>query len=154
METLELIDTKFVNEIVEFANVVLDDMGASFETRATAKGKCLQVTRALTGAYKFESRIQIAYAERSNVTDEFMELDMCTNHYAVLVDGATVIDYTLRQFDETVAYPAVMPHAEWLEMLLSKWEDENAFHSIGDTICTDCLIGVDTLCDCDGHYPN
>ncbi len=154
MKTLEAVDTDFINSVTSFTDIVLGDMNASFDTPENSYGKCLQVTRAMANSYAKNDRIKVAYSEHSFADETVLERNMCINHYAVIIDNETVIDYTLRQFEASVDYPAIMPYNEWTALLTEKWEDSNAFHSIGNRICTDCLIGVDTLCDCDGHYPN
>lgn len=152
--TEEKLDT--VNEIVTFTNMVFDDMEAGYDTSEGAKGNCLFVTSGMHKMYGHMNNVSIAYSEHSDHVALAARTgkDYCSNHYALIIDGETVIDYTLRQFDENAAYPAILPYGEWKEVLLSKWDDEGAFHGIGNSICWECETGIDTLCDCDGHYVN
>lgn len=141
----------------DFTNKVIADMelffageDKSYDTPETSYAKCAEATLFTMQRWDYSPRTHVAYAEVQDLSEnQILNMSYCSNHYAVVIDETTVIDFTFRQFAPDASYPAVMPYDEWVAALGACWNDPLPFDAIGDYICGECLMGVNDNCECE-----
>lgn len=121
---------------------------------AAAAGKCLAATSDILGLlceYDAGERIQVVYAEHPDLLALDVEGDdeVFYNHYALILpdEDRTVVDFTMRQFYPKSTFPYIAPLDVWTMDLAQVW-DAYPVTSVGDDICYDCTVGIDTYCEC------
>ena len=134
METQEL-----VNRIIEDMRPIMKN---DYQTPEQATGNCANASYRVALRWDYQSAFEMVYTVYLGDEDAY-EYDypgLCIDHYAVLINDETVIDYTLHQFFPQFTSPAVLPKDEWCALFDELWEENNDFEQ-DKSICI-CRMGL------------
>ncbi len=133
--------------IIENSNTAFKNR--SYEKAEIASGKCLDVSNEIIEIYiegsdagtipdglldsGYLDLISAHHPDFVGMEDEYIPHEILDaigfiNHFAVIVDNRTIIDYTLRQFDESAPYPFVGSSQEWSIAIAKRWNVQPLFN--------------------------
>ena len=99
-----------------------------FSDPVDAKGQCFNASSHIMD----EECFPMVIADHSNnPLERFRELGQHSDHYANVVGEDTIIDFTLRQFDETVDFPFIGTYEEWFTVLAKAWDTGTIRYTTG-----------------------
>lgn len=101
-----------------------------FKDPASASGQCYLTTKRVLDYYDNPEGLQVAFARHHNNPDgRWMELGQYSNHYAIWhPEERLVVDFTMRQFAPTSAWPWVGTYSAWLRILARAWGVSSVKH--------------------------
>ena len=129
------------------------DWSRKLHDPAVASGQCyISTEKILTYYYDAHDKLEVAFARHHNDPDgRWMELGQYANHYAIWhTEERLVVDFTLRQFAPTSAFPWVGTYSAWLRILARAWGVPSVKHltrSRGQ-LCSACATVNCNLYDC------
>jgi hypothetical protein len=114
-----------------FVKKIIKKYTAEFEKYSdpvVAKGQCFNASSRIMD----EQCFPMVIADHSNnPLGRFRELGQHSDHYAVVVGEDTILDFTLRQFDETVDFPFIGTYEEWFTVLAKAWDTDTIRYTAG-----------------------
>lgn len=113
---------KYSKELVDLVGDHYDE----FEDKDKAKGECCVTTEAIRALTNWDPRGSTIEAHHWNDPDgRWFEYGQHSDHFAVYIKSEDlVVDYTLRQFDETTPFPFVGKLKKWKKILRTAWDTE------------------------------
>lgn len=94
-----------------------------FVSGELASGQCYLSTERILNYYDAHDKMEVAFARHHNNPDgRYHEFGQYSNHYAIWhPEERLVVDFTLRQFAPTSAFPWVGTYSAWLRILARAW---------------------------------
>ena len=121
-----------------------------------ASGRCYLTSARIVDYYSYlDNPLPVAFARHYNDPEgRYLELGQYSNHYAIWhPEERLVVDFTLRQFAPTSAYPWVGTYSAWLKILTRAWgltSVKQLTRSRG-LLCPDCAQVNCNPYDCTGE---
>lgn len=112
--------TKWVAEVFRRENLT---------TPEGSSGMCYTVSQDVQ--YEFDFKNLIYSFHDNDALGRYKNLGQHSDHFAIMHRGK-VLDYTLRQFDESTPWPFYGTIQEWKSVLEKAWETEVDHHIIYD----------------------
>lgn len=114
-----------------------------FDKPRKASGQCYLATEKILNYYShLDPELEVAFARHHNDPEgRYYQHGQYSNHYAIwLPEEQRVVDFTLRQFAPTSAYPWVGTYSAWLRILARAWDVPSVKHLTRSRghLCTAC----------------
>lgn len=118
------------------------DWSKKFSDPETSSGQCYLSTERILHYYDVQDKLPVAFAQHYNDPQgRFYEYGQYSNHYAIWhPEEKLVVDFTLRQFAPTSAWPWVGTYSAWLRILARAW-DVSSVKDLSRSrglLCPDC----------------
>lgn len=118
-----------IEEVTNFVIGYMESSDYNFRDPESARGMCYEVSIELMYEFRFSKSIYSFH--NNNRLVRFNELGQHSDHHAIMHRGK-VLDYTLRQFDESTPWPFYGTVSEWKSILEKAW-DTKVNHYILDS---------------------
>lgn len=127
MNTSEIVD--IINECLDIADIP----NHSFNDAGLALGDWIRINDCQDGSVAFNNCVAVSdwiveYVFRGNQIDVSyccVYLDNGNCHAALQAPNGDIIDYTIRQFDKTLAFPWIGTLTDWLAIVQSSTDNQD-----------------------------
>lgn len=121
-----------------------------------ASGRCYLTSASIVDYYSYlDTPLPVAFARHYNDPEgRYLQHGQFSNHYAIWhPEEKLVVDFTLRQFAPTSAYPWVGTYSAWLRILARAWGVSSVKHLTRSRgiLCPDCAQVNCNPYDCIGN---
>lgn len=120
-----------------------------------ASGQCYLSTKKILNYYQVHEELPVAFARHYNDPEgRYLQYGQYSNHYAIWhPEEKLVVDFTMRQFSPTSAFPWVGTYSEWLRKLAKAWGVSSVKHLTRSRgiLCPDCAQVNCNPYDCIGN---
>lgn len=131
------------------------DWSKKLSNPGTASGQCYLSVKRILDYYQVHEELQVAFARHHNDPEgRYYQHGQYSNHYAIWhPEEKLVVDFTLRQFAPTSAFPWTGTYSAWLRILARAWDIPSVKHLTRSRgiLCPDCAQVNCNPYDCIGY---